>query len=320
MESLLKQVPLTQDVSKVLDEIRAGADNALYGAGSVESEELFAKHVVSLIEGAGLPVLQTMHYRWFLRELARLWRTRTGRDLAFHLEFCIRKWVGLGLEPKTLQFLVCEAHERLKGKDLTTKTQRHEAGDMAVSPIPESGQSVESVKSVDDTPAPASASSADNPERISHPPITPITEDSSSVRNPNPNLPESVESVDVRSEHSIPRSLDPSIPSASTTKTPSHQEAEGGDMTGLSHNTDRVPSPEPNDERTVRQGPQGSRTIIDGTLPGIMAGPRPPARGPEDLTTKTQRHKGPGPDSSADVGSEHSIPRSLDPSIPEVLS
>jgi len=126
MESLLKQVPLTQDVVRVLDEIRAGAENALYGAGSDESEELFTKHVVSLVEGAGLPVLQTMHYRWFLRELSSLWRTRKDRDLAFHLELCIRKWVGLGLEPKTLQFLVCEAHERLKGKDITTKSQRHE--------------------------------------------------------------------------------------------------------------------------------------------------------------------------------------------------
>ncbi len=184
MESLMKPVTLSQDVSKVLDEIRAGAENALYGAGPDVSEELFAKHVVSLVEGAGLPVLQTMHYRWFLRELARLWRTRTGRDLAFHLELCIRKWVGLGLEPKTLQFLVCEAHERLKAQSLTTKTQRHEEP--------------------------------------------------------------------------------------------------GGDMTGLSDNTDRVPSPEPDDER---------RTINDGTLPGIMAGPRPPARGPEDPTTKTQRHK-----------------------------
>jgi hypothetical protein len=116
MESLQKPVTLTQDVVRVLDEIRAGADNALYCAKPDVSEELFAKQVVSLVEGAGLPVLQTMHYRWYLRELARLWRTRTGRDLAFHLELCIRKWVGLGLEPRTLQFLVTEAHERLKGQ------------------------------------------------------------------------------------------------------------------------------------------------------------------------------------------------------------
>jgi hypothetical protein len=116
MESLLKPVTLSPDVDRVLGEIRAGAENALYGTGSAESEELFSKHVSSLIEGAGLPVLQVIHYRWFLRELARLWRTRKGRDLAFHLELCIRKWVGLGLEPRTLQFLVCEAHCRLKGK------------------------------------------------------------------------------------------------------------------------------------------------------------------------------------------------------------
>ena len=30
MESLVKPVNLTQDVSRVLDEIRAGAENALY--------------------------------------------------------------------------------------------------------------------------------------------------------------------------------------------------------------------------------------------------------------------------------------------------
>jgi hypothetical protein len=116
MESLLKPVTLSPDVDRVLGEIRAGAENALYGAESVESEKLFHKHVASLIEGAGLPVLHVMHYRWYLRELARHWRTRKGRDLAFHLELCIRKWVGLGLEPRTLQFLICEAHERLKGK------------------------------------------------------------------------------------------------------------------------------------------------------------------------------------------------------------
>ena len=154
MESLTKPVALTQDVSKVLDEIRAGAENALYGAGPDESEELFAKQVVSLIEGAGLPVLQTMHYRWFLRELARLWRTRTGRDLAFHLELCIRKWVGLGLEPRTLQFLVCESYERLKGK-FEGQSGNDESRTSARDP-----NLRESVESVDSPPGPSSAESA----------------------------------------------------------------------------------------------------------------------------------------------------------------
>jgi hypothetical protein len=77
------------------------------------------------------------------------------------------------------------------------------------------------VESVDSPPE-----SADVQARISHPPITPITEDpSTSVRDSNlcksvesvdnPPGPSSAESADVRSGHSISRSLDPSIPSGS---------------------------------------------------------------------------------------------------------
>ena len=116
MESLLQPVELNRETTQALDEIRSGAENELYGAASADAEEKVNNYVLPLIEGSGLPNLHVMHYRWYLRELARHWRTRKGRDLAFHLELCIRKWVNLGLEPRTLQFLVCEAHQRLKGK------------------------------------------------------------------------------------------------------------------------------------------------------------------------------------------------------------
>jgi hypothetical protein len=102
------------NLNAVLEEIRTGPASTLYGTSPAEAEEQFQKRLMSLVQGAGLPVLQVMHYGWFLRELARLWRTRQGRDLAFHLELCIRKWVSLGLESRTLQFLVCEGHTRLK--------------------------------------------------------------------------------------------------------------------------------------------------------------------------------------------------------------
>ncbi len=268
-------VPIFTDLDRVLDEIRAGADNALYGAGPNVSEELFAKHVVSLVEGAGLPVLQTMHYRWFLRELTRLWRTRTGRDLAFHLELCIRKWVGLGLEPKTLQFLVCESYERLKGK-FGGQSGNDECTTSARDP-----NLCESVESVDSPPE-----SADVQARISHPPITPITEDSSSsVRNPN--LPESVESVDnppgpssaesadVGSEHSIPRSLDLSLPSGSHS---------------ISRSLDpSIPSSSHSISRSLDPSiPSGSHSVPRSLDPSIPSG-------------------------------SHSVPRSLDPSISSEL-
>jgi len=132
MEDLAKPVALNHEMVETLDQIRAGAENALHGASPEQADELFKKHLASLIVGSGMPVLQVMHYQWFLRELARLWRTRKDRDLAFHLELTIRKWVNLGLEPRTLQFLICEAHQRLKGANLTTKAPSHQEAEGAV--------------------------------------------------------------------------------------------------------------------------------------------------------------------------------------------
>jgi hypothetical protein len=153
MESLLNPVQLNRDTTQTLDEIRSGAENALYGMATAEAEEQVNRLVMPLIEGSGLPNLQVIHFRWYLREVARLWRTRKGRDLAFQLELCIRKWVGLGLEPRTLQFLICEAHQRLKASQPLTADS-----------LPPAGESVESVKSVDVRSGSGSDSATGTPE------------------------------------------------------------------------------------------------------------------------------------------------------------
>lgn len=114
MEVLTSPIVLEPDTVRALDEIRAGAANPLFGAAQEQAEAEFNRLVLPILEGAGLSNLIVMHYRWFLRELARHWRTRKDRELAFHLEMCIRRWVCLGLEPKTVQFLVTEACERLR--------------------------------------------------------------------------------------------------------------------------------------------------------------------------------------------------------------
>lgn len=149
MDSLLEPVELNRETTQALDEIRSGAENALYGTASADAEEKVNNYVLPLIEGSGLPNLQVMHYRWYLREVARHWRTRKGRDLAFHLELCIRKWVGLGLEPRTLQFLICEAHQRLKGREPFTV-------DREPSTAPDAGPAIENRQSsIENGTAPA---------------------------------------------------------------------------------------------------------------------------------------------------------------------
>ena len=74
---------LSPDFNRVLEEIRNGAENALYGAVPAASEELFQRHVESLIEDAGLPSLQVIH-----------------------------KWARYGFDPELLQQLLCDCHCR----------------------------------------------------------------------------------------------------------------------------------------------------------------------------------------------------------------
>ncbi len=62
MEDLAKPVAMNQEMVQTLDQIRAGAENALYGANPAQADELFKKHLASLIVGSGMPVLQVMHY------------------------------------------------------------------------------------------------------------------------------------------------------------------------------------------------------------------------------------------------------------------
>jgi hypothetical protein len=161
MEDLSKPVALNHEMVETLDQIRAGAENALYGASPAQAEELFKKHVASMIVGSGMPLLQVMHYQWFLRELARLWRTRKGRDLAFHLELTIRKWLNLGLEPRTLQFLICEAHQRLKATPANSEVRDQNAEVRSTDVRPGTEPSAESAEvRSDTTPSATSASSA----------------------------------------------------------------------------------------------------------------------------------------------------------------
>jgi len=61
MESLLEPVELNRETTQALDEIRSGAENALYGMPSAEAETNLNRLVLPLIEGSGMPNLHVMH-------------------------------------------------------------------------------------------------------------------------------------------------------------------------------------------------------------------------------------------------------------------
>jgi len=115
METLSKPVRMNPDMVRLLDRMRADSEPyPVYQQPAAEADEKVCAVARSLLADANLMRLSVMHYMWYVRELARLFRTRYGRDLAFHLELVMRKWQTFGLSPNVLQVLACEIHNNLR--------------------------------------------------------------------------------------------------------------------------------------------------------------------------------------------------------------
>jgi len=67
----------------------------------------------TVLESQGLRLVEQNAYRWYLRELSKLLRTKTDWDLALELEICLRKWAGYRLDPELLQALLCECYDHI---------------------------------------------------------------------------------------------------------------------------------------------------------------------------------------------------------------
>jgi hypothetical protein len=110
----MEQIELDQTTRNLLDSIRHSRKTLclfempadLAGAAVWEIGKVLLDH-------QGLPLVQYNTYRWYLRELAKLLRTRIGWDLALELELCLRKWVGFCLDAAMLQALLRECYGRI---------------------------------------------------------------------------------------------------------------------------------------------------------------------------------------------------------------
>ncbi|MBM3331140.1 hypothetical protein FJY68_04710 [candidate division WOR-3 bacterium] len=110
-----RKVGLSKAARDLLARVRASPSPvAVYGLPP-DAAEAKARSVINpLIEETGLPVARLNQYRWFLAELCRLMRTRSGPDLAYCMENTLKKWLGFGLEPNSVVVLATELYDRLK--------------------------------------------------------------------------------------------------------------------------------------------------------------------------------------------------------------
>jgi len=123
-----KREGLSKAARDLLSRVRASPNpEAVYGLEPAAAEAKAWSVINPLVEGTGLPVARLNQYRWYLAELCRLMRTRSGPDLAYCMEFTIRKWLGFGLEPNSVVVLASELFDRLRPKADTegTQPQRH---------------------------------------------------------------------------------------------------------------------------------------------------------------------------------------------------
>jgi hypothetical protein len=89
-----------------------------------------------LMDEVGLQPVIYNQCRWLLREMAKLFRTRTGWDLAFELEVFVRKWAGFQMNSALVQGLVRHCYGRMKNispEALEPKAEAEAVSDAAVS-------------------------------------------------------------------------------------------------------------------------------------------------------------------------------------------
>jgi hypothetical protein len=67
----------------------------------------------TVLDHQRLSLVDQNGYRWYLREVSKLLRTKTDWDLALELEICLRKWVAYSLDPELLQALLCECYDHI---------------------------------------------------------------------------------------------------------------------------------------------------------------------------------------------------------------
>jgi hypothetical protein len=157
MENYMNKLELNQRTRELLDRVRHQPKFLSVFDMPADLAEAAVWEIGKMaLENTPVPLVQQSGYRWYLRELAKLLRTRTEWDLALEMEICMRKWVGYSLDPELLQMLLCECYDRIgamtpeeveEGKELTTKTPRHEEG------IPKSRSSAIDADSVVCVPA-----------------------------------------------------------------------------------------------------------------------------------------------------------------------
>jgi hypothetical protein len=107
----------TEFCNELLADMRKSLEpHRLYGRDPKVGDELAAAVLDPALAGAPIPLGLKLEYRWFLRELVRVFRTRSGPELAMQAELVLQKWHGFGLKVEMMQWLLGAVWSRVKAE------------------------------------------------------------------------------------------------------------------------------------------------------------------------------------------------------------
>jgi hypothetical protein len=110
----MNQFELSPETRDVLDRIRHSSKFlSIFEMPSDLAEAAVWEIGKIVLADRGLPLVQHNGYRWYLRELSKLLRTKTEWDLALEMEICLRKWAAYRLDSELLQTLLRECYDRI---------------------------------------------------------------------------------------------------------------------------------------------------------------------------------------------------------------
>jgi hypothetical protein len=110
----MNQMDLDQETRDLLDRVRHSRKPLCLFEMPADLAEAAVWEIGKLVlDHQNMPLVQYNTYRWYLRELSKLLRTKSGWDLGLELELCLRKWVGFCLDPGLLQALLRECYGRI---------------------------------------------------------------------------------------------------------------------------------------------------------------------------------------------------------------
>jgi len=113
---MMMHLNMTDSTKAALDDMRrTERPTHLFGSDPAACDSWLKKRTEELVIAAGISSAHMDTYREFIKHMGRLYRSKTGYDLAFNIELSLRRWCDWGLDAGVLQQLVCRIHQAQYG-------------------------------------------------------------------------------------------------------------------------------------------------------------------------------------------------------------